>query len=148
MRYYCALWLAASLILLTAFLTACGGAPKGEAVLPKDGVFSFDARKIGTGDVKFYGYDAGGKRVTFFIARAPSGEIRTAFDACVTCYPYKMGYKAGKDCVVCAYCNTVFKLDELGTGKGNCIPIAIPHRLEDDTLTISLKDIEAGARWF
>jgi uncharacterized membrane protein len=137
-----------SVIICMSCLTACSGAPKGEAVLPKDGVFSFDARNFAAGEVKFYRYEAGGKRVTFFIARAPSGEIRTAFDACVTCYPYRMGYKAKEGCVVCANCDTVFKLDELGTGKGNCIPIAIPHRLEGDTLTISLKDIEVGAKWF
>lgn len=148
MKFFYAFAIAASVICTSVFLTACGGTPKGEAVHPDNGVFSFDARRIGAGDVKFYGYDSGGKHITFFIARAPSGELRTAFDACVTCYPYRMGYKAKEGCVVCAYCNTVFKLDELGVGKGNCIPISIPHRLEGDTLTISQKDIEAGARWF
>jgi uncharacterized membrane protein len=148
MKYLYASAMIAVILCMTSFLTACGGAPKGEAVLPKDGVFSFNAREIGAGDVRFYRYDGGRKRVTFFIARTPSGEIRTAFDACVTCYPYKMGYKVGNGCVVCVYCNTAFKLDELGTGKGNCIPIAIPHHIEGDTLTINQKDIEAGERWF
>lgn len=148
MRYLHASAVTASLICIMAFLTACGGTPRGEPASPRDGVFSFDARKIAAGEVRFYGYDAAGKHITFFVARAPSGEIRTAFDACITCYPNKMGYRAKDGCVVCAYCNTEFKLDELGTGKGNCMPISVPHRLEGDTLIISQKDIEAGARWF
>lgn len=136
-----------ALALFTA--ASCSGGPSGEeAVLPRDGVFRIDASRIGRGDVRFYRYKASGKDVVFMVARTREGEIKTAFDACITCYPHGKGYRCEKGRVVCVYCGTAFDLEELGVGKGNCVPIAIEHTMDGDTVLIGQSLIETGAKWF
>lgn len=143
---------AAALLLaaiLAAVLAGCGpGQAKGTAVAPHDGVFRLDVSGIKGGEVRFFNYATGGKSVVFFVARTQGGEIRTAFDACITCYPHKMGYRLEAGSVVCVKCGTAFGLDELGRGKGNCVPIAIEHRLDGDGIVIDEAVIISGARWF
>lgn len=136
---------------LVSMLAVCGcgeDTNRSDAIMPKDGVFVIDARGIRSGEVKFFHYDTGAKTVVFLVAKTKGGEIKTAFDACVTCYPYKKGYVCKDGRVVCIQCGTAFELGELGIGKGNCIPIKIDHRLESGRVLIDRKVIEAGARWF
>ncbi len=33
-------------------------------------------------------------------------------------------------------------------GLGNCVPIALPHTAQGDSVFIKLSDIEGGYRWF
>ena len=133
---------------LSLLITACGEKSKGEPVTPSGDVFTFDLRKIGKNEVKFFYYVYKDRAIKFLVARSESGEVKTAFDACITCYPHKMGYRQEKDCVVCIFCNTAFRIGVLDQGVGNCVPIKIPHSIEGDTLRISLKEIEEGYKWF
>jgi len=93
-------------------------------------------------------YDHDGKQVVFMVAKTRSGDIKTAFDACITCYPHRQGYRADPGCVVCRYCGTSFQIDDLDKGIGNCIPIAVPHDISGQNVIIRQSDIEAGSRWF
>jgi uncharacterized membrane protein len=138
---------AAAALALLGF-AACAQKPKGEQVTAKDGIIHIDARNIGKGEVRFFRFHAGNKDVMFFAARSGSGDIKTAFDACITCFPHRMGYRQEGDCLVCIYCNTPFHLKELDKGKGNCVPIRIKHRLEGDSILIDQKEVEAGSVWF
>lgn len=141
------LWLLVAALMATA--PACSKhRPKGEPVVPEGGVFRLDASTIGPGEVRFYRYATGGRDVVFFVARSPKGEVKTAFDACITCYTHGRGYRQEEDCVVCTFCDTPFRIEELDQGKGNCVPIKVAHTLEGDTAVIKLSDIEAGAAWF
>ncbi len=124
------------------------GKVKGTTVTPDDGLFRIDASGISPEEVRFFNYAADGKSVVFFLARTRDGDIRTAFDACITCYPYKRGYRCEEGRVVCVQCNTAFGLDELSRGKGNCVPIAIEHTLDGETVVIDKSIIISGARWF
>ena len=96
----------------------------------------------------FFRYAAGGKEVVFLVAKDKNGDIKTAFDACITCYRHKQGYTQDADCVVCTYCGTTFDIEKLDKGLGNCVPIRIKHQLEGDTVTITQAEIEAGEKWF
>ena len=145
-RAVAALILAALLAIFN--VQACSLKPKGERVSARDGVVSIDGKQVGSGAVRVFRYPAAGKEVVFFVARSRSGEIRTAFDACVTCFPNHMGYRQEGDCLVCIFCNTSFRMDELDKGKGNCVPIKINNRLEGDRVLIDQKDLEAGSAWF
>jgi len=138
----------ASAFLLMAAMPACSGKPKGEPIAPKDGVFSIDAKSIGAGDVRFFSYSSGGKDIVFFVARSDTGVIKAAFDACVTCYPNKKGYRQEGDSVVCIFCGNRFRLEELNKGIGNCIPIALNFRLTGDTVLIDQTEVMAGSSWF
>jgi len=135
-------------VILFVFAPACGQRPKGEPLAPIDGVFTVDANGIKNGTAKFFSYNKGGKDVVFFVARSRSGNIKTAFDACITCYPHRKGYRQEADRVVCIYCGTAFEIEDLDEGKGNCIPIKISHRLAGDKVVISQEEINRGVAWF
>ncbi|MBI5696649.1 MAG: DUF2318 domain-containing protein [Nitrospirae bacterium] len=137
------------LVIVLALFPACAAKKdKGEPVIPENGVFRIDASGIGKGEVRFFRYETVGKGVVFFVARSPQGDIKTAFDACITCYPHKKGYRQEEDCVVCIFCDTPFRIEELEQGKGNCVPIRIEHTLDGNAVVIERPAIEAGAAWF
>jgi len=137
-------------LLASAAFTGCNaGPPKGTPVSAKDGLVRIDASQIKPGEVRFYRYEPkGGGLAVFMLARTDSGDIKAAFDACITCYPHRMGYRSEDDCVVCVYCGTRFRLDELGTGKGNCIPVELKFEQDGDAVFISEADLIAGSRYF
>lgn len=145
---------AAYIITLTALaaafaITGCGpDLDRYEPLAPAGGEFIIDASSIRPGEVRFYRYAYSGTEVRFLAARTASSEIRTAFDACVSCYTYYKGYVCTDGSVVCVQCDTTFELDELGVGKGNCLPVKLSHRLEGDKLIIALSDVESGAYLF
>ncbi len=137
-------------ILAVVSLTAssCGGKAKGELIAPNGGVFTIDASDIGKGEVRFFRREAGGKPVVFMVARDEYGDIKTAFDACITCYPHKQGYRVQEDSVVCIYCGNTFRIESLDKGIGNCMPIKIEHTMDGVKVIIRQQDIDAGAKWF
>ena len=136
------------LALILVSLFACERKPRGVELAPREGKFIINTAGFEKGTVRFYSHHFGGKDIVFLVARSEDGGFKTAFDACITCYPHRMGYRAEKGCVVCIYCNTAFRIDSLDTGVGNCVPIKIPSRVEGNNLIISQGDVEAGAEWF
>ena len=140
--------LAGALLVAALSVSACGREPKGEPVTPKDGVFAIDEHGVAPGQVRFYRYDTGGKSIVFFVARGSGGGIRTAFDACRSCYPKKLGYRAGDGSVTCVACGMVFKLDELEKGEGGCVPVSLPSNVSGGRVVIEQKDVESGAPFF
>lgn len=104
------------LLSLAASLASCGGKTKGELVNPGGGVFTIDTAGIKKGDVRFFRREAGGKTVVFMVARDDFGEIKTAFDACITCYPHKQGYRHADGSVACIYCGNTFPDRQPGQG--------------------------------
>ncbi len=135
-----------SLVLVSLF--ACGKKSRGEEIAPRDGKFIINTASIEKGNVRFFSHHYGDKDIVFLVARSEDGEFKTAFDACITCYPHHMGYRTENGCVVCRYCNTAFSIENLDTGIGNCVPIKIPSKAEGGNLVISQSDVEAGAEWF
>lgn len=135
-----------SLILVSTF--ACGKKPRGEELVPRDGKFIIGTTGFYKGEVRFFSHHYKDKDIVFLVARSEDGGFKTAFDACITCYPHHMGYRSEKGCVVCIYCDTAFKIDSLDTGVGNCVPIKIPNKVEGETIVLTQSDVEAGAEWF
>lgn len=96
---------------------------------------------------RYFTYRKNGKNVTFFVLK--TGEnIRSYFDACMTCYPKKRGYRHDGGSVVCRACNQRFSVYMLEKGVGGCYPIKIPGKTVAGKYRIPLADIEAGVRWF
>jgi len=140
------------LVLLITVSLAAGcdtGPPKGTPVAAADGQVRIDVSGIAPGDTEFFRYEsAEGGVAVFLVARTPGGELKAAFDACITCYPHEKGYRAEENCVVCVYCDTRFSLDELGTGRGNCIPVALGFVREGEYVVIAEADLAAGGKYF
>ena len=128
--------------------SACSMREKAEPVVPSGDSVVIDGASIRPGEAKFFEYKFRGKEIRFIVGRTGTGAFVTAFDACATCYVYKKGYRAEPGCVVCNECGSRFRLSEMEKGLGNCVPIALPHTAQGDTVSIKLSDIQGGYRWF
>ncbi|MDD2736407.1 MAG: DUF2318 domain-containing protein [Desulfuromonadaceae bacterium] len=131
---------------VTVFAFSLG---KYEKVKVSGGVAMIPAAKLADGKAHFYKFEDGGKEITFFAAKAADGSIKTAFDACDSCYKSKKGYEQQGDKMNCKNCNQKFAINRLGpNATGGCNPGYLPHQLNGDTVTISVNDLKGGARYF
>jgi len=122
---------------------------KYEKVKISGGVATIPASKLADGKAHFYKFEDGGKEITFFAAKAADGSIKTAFDACDSCYKSKKGYEQQGDKMNCKNCNQKFAIDRLGpNATGGCNPGYLPHQQSGSNITISVNDLKGGARYF
>ena len=122
---------------------------KYEKVKVIDGVATIPVEKLADGKAHFYKFEDGGKEITFFAAKAADGSVKTAFDACDSCYKSKKGYEQQGDKMNCKNCNQKFAINRLGpNATGGCNPGYLPHQQRGNFITISVTDLKGGARYF
>ena len=122
---------------------------KYEKVKISGGVATIPVSKLADGKAHFYKFEDGGKEITFFAAKAADGSIKTAFDACDSCFKSKKGYEQQGDKMNCKNCNQKFAIDRLGpNATGGCNPGYLPHQQSGSNITISVNDLKGGARYF
>jgi uncharacterized membrane protein len=122
---------------------------KYEKVKVSNGVVTIPVGKLADGKAHFYKFEDGGKEITFFAAKAADGSIKTAFDACDSCYKSKKGYEQQGDKMNCKNCNQKFAINRLGpNATGGCNPGYLPHQQSGTAITISVSDLKGGARYF
>jgi uncharacterized membrane protein len=122
---------------------------KYDKVKVTNGVATIPVDKLADGKAHFYKFEDGGKEITFFAAKAADGTVKTAFDACDSCYKSKKGYEQQGDKMNCKNCNQKFAINRLGpNATGGCNPGYLPHQLNGNTITISVNDLKGGARYF
>jgi uncharacterized membrane protein len=75
--------------------------------------------------------------------------LRTAFDACDSCYKSKKGYEQQGDKMNCKNCNQKFAINRLGpNATGGCNPGYLPHQQNGNFISIAVNDLKDGARYF
>ena len=81
-----------------------------------------------TQTASFYPVNVDGTEMEVLAIRTESGEIRTAFNTCQTCYDSGKGYYAAEgEELVCQNCGFRFSAEEVGLeGRGGCNPWSIP----------------------
>ncbi len=122
---------------------------KYEKVKISGGVATIPVSKLADGKAHFYKFESAGKEITFFAAKAADGSVKTAFDACDSCYKSKKGYEQQGDKMNCKNCNQKFAIDRLGPNvTGGCNPGYLPHQQSGSNITISVNDLKGGARYF
>jgi len=105
--------------------------------------------EVGTGQAKFYQYQAANqKTVRFFVIRSSDGVYRAAADACDVCYREKMGYHQQGDDMVCNKCRKHFPSAYVNEVNGGCNPDGIPRTIQGDKLLIAASELEARAELF
>ena len=67
-------------------------APEHHLVSAQDGRIEIVLDEVNDGRTHFYTYKHQGKNVNFFIRTDGEGTIRAHFDACYSCFKYKLGY--------------------------------------------------------
>ena len=85
---------------------------------------------------QFYSYRTKGTLVNFFIIRMQD-RVLSFLDACLTCYPRKLGYASHEGFVVCRACDTHYSIYKLEKGIGGCFPIRIEGIREGDSYRIA-----------
>jgi len=96
---------------------------------------------------QFYSFRTQGKNVDFFVLRMQD-RVLSFLDACLTCYPRKLGYESKDGFVVCRACTTSYSVYKLEKGIGGCYPIRIAGRLEKGNYLIPLATLERHAGKF
>jgi len=90
---------------------------------------------------QFYSYRAKGKDVNFFVLRMQD-RVLSFLDACLTCYPRKLGYESKEGYVVCRACSTTYSVYKLEKGIGGCYPIRLEGRQEGGSYFIARSTLE------
>ena len=122
---------------------------KYDKVKAENGVVTLQVAKLSDGKAHFYKFEESGKEIAFFAVKAPDGSIRTAFDACDSCYRSKKGYEQQGDKMNCNNCNQKFAINRLGpNATGGCNPGYLPNQLKGTTISIKASDLKDGARYF
>ena len=98
---------------------------------------------------RFYEYRTeSGKTVRFFAVKSSDGVYRAALDACDVCFAAKKGYSQEGEDMVCNNCGMHFPSAKVNEVKGGCNPVGLERKVNGDRLSLSAKELEAGASYF
>ena len=138
------LWLAISV------LAGCEGqAPEHPIVVPRGDRVSIPLAAVNDGGVHFFTFKHEGKNVNFFVRTDGSGKLQAHFDACYSCFKYKLGYVHEGDQVVCIACRIGYDLaDVVWDYIGACAPINLKSRIAGQYMVIKRTWLEKGERFF
>ena len=101
------------------------------------------------GRVRFYRRaSAGGGETRFFAVRTPDGVVRTALDACESCYRARRGFRQSGDHVLCKSCNRAIPIQLVGSVRTGCNPIPLDHVISGDRITFRASALDAGGKYF
>ena len=104
---------------------------------------------VNNGDVHFFTYKHSGKNINFFVRTDGAGNLQAHFDACYSCFKYKLGYVRERNQVVCIACRIGYNLDDVVWDYvGACAPINLKSRIVGDHLEIKRSRLEKGKRFF
>ena len=105
--------------------------------------------EVSDGNAHFYTYRKSGKRINFFVRTDLDGRVASYFDACLTCYSHKKGYRQEEAELICNECGMKFGLfDVKWEEKDGCNPIYLKNTIENSNLVIDTAVIEKGAKLF
>ena len=113
-------------------------AEEGKVVISQD--------TINDGALHRYAYSAsGGIEVRFLIIHKGSNIYGIGLDACDICGT--AGYYQRKDDVICANCDVIISTPTIGF-PGGCNPIPLEYEKNDDTVTITVEQLEKASKVF
>jgi uncharacterized membrane protein len=135
---------------LMTFFYGCSGLPKEhQKIIATDNEIKIPMNEINDGKVHFFTYRKSGKRINFFVRTDSKGDLSAYFDACLTCYKHKKGYRTEGTDLTCNECSMNFRLaDAKWDNTKGCSPILIKSVIEKGHLIIVTDNIEKGGRLF
>lgn len=134
---------------LTASVGCRRSPPQYERVQSAGPVVLISLATLSDRDAHFYTYRAGNKIVNFFARTDADGVPRCHFDACYSCFKYRLGYvQQGRE-VICRACRIGYDLAiPVWDYVGPCVPITLHSRIEPPYLAIPAESLDKGARFF
>jgi len=119
------------------------------APLSSDGTLAtFPEGLFEDGQARHFEHSDGSLTIRYFILKSSDGVIRAAFDACDVCWPAGKGYFQDGDHMVCRNCGRKFASILVNEVKGGCNPAPLNRTLQDGNVTIQIKDILDGKKYF
>jgi len=141
-----------AILLLWALLLQPGcsrQAPEYRIVSAEGDWVNISLQAVNDGSVHFFTYKWEGRNINFFIRTDGSGRLRAHFDACYSCFKYKLGYVRRDKRVVCIACQIGYDLDDdLWEYVGACAPINLSSRAGAEHLSIRRAWLEKGKKFF
>ena len=138
------------LCLVLPMLAACERqAPEYPIVVPAADRVNIRLAAVDNGAVHFFTYKHGGKNINFFVRTDGTGKLQAHFDACYSCFKYKLGYVREGNQVVCIACRIGYNLDDVVWDYvGACAPINLKSGIAGNHLVIEQSRLEKGKRFF
>ena len=113
------------------------------------GLVRIESQDIQPQQVRFFRFlNTGNQEVKFFVGRDLRGHVQVAFDANETCAKSKRGYRHDGEWVVCNKCDKAFRLTEVNSSGGGCMPVPLPFREQGTAILVAEADILRGWRLF
>jgi uncharacterized membrane protein len=140
-------WAIMCLLCLTTSAASCSHQPKYAAPPIQGGNIVIRTATLPLEIPQFYTYPAGGKEVNFFVIRMHD-RVLAFLDACITCYPRKLGYRHEEGSVICRACDTRYSIYKLEKGIGGCFPIKLDGRTENGHYFIPVAALDRMANKF
>jgi uncharacterized membrane protein len=135
-----------SLLMLAAF-SSCTRQPVYPKPPKRGPEVVIDARGIQPEIPTFFSYKCRDKRITFFVLKIED-RVPSFLDACMSCYPKKLGYKFTDRRLTCRACGMEYSVFQIEKGLENCFPIRIEGRLQNGEYRISRSALEIAADRF
>jgi uncharacterized membrane protein len=115
----------------------------------RGGEVSYATNQFEDRKAQFFEYTAeGGLKIRYFVLKSSDGIIRSAFDACDSCWRAGKGYYQEGDEMVCRNCRQRFPSVKVMEVKGGCNPVPLPNQARGAEVVIRLADILAGRPFF
>ena len=124
-------------------------APEYRVIVPDGNRVNIRLATVNNGGVHFFTYKLGRKNINFFVRSDGTGKLQTHFDACYSCFKYKLGYVREGNQVVCIACRIGYNLDDvIWDYVGACAPINLSSRIAGNHLVIKRSLLEKGQKFF
>ncbi len=124
-------------------------APEYEFVVPDGDRVAIRISGVEDSGVHFYTYRHNEKNINFFVRTDGAGKLHTHYDACYSCFKYKLGFHVEGDHIRCIACNLKYRLsDEFWDYIGACAPIPLSSNVENGFIEIKLGDVQKGEKLF
>jgi uncharacterized membrane protein len=133
--------------LVFPFLVSCARQPVYPAPLLKGTEVAVDVKTLRPERPVFFTYRYHGKNINFFVLKIHE-EVLSFLDACMSCYPEKLGYRVDDAAITCKECNVRYSLPNIVKGFGSCLPIRIEGHLQDGEYHIPVSQLEGVADKF
>ena len=124
-------------------------APEHSIVVPEDDIVKIPLKLVNDGKVHFFTYKYEGKNINFLVRTDGKGKLHTHYDACYSCFKYKMGYRVEGPDILCIACGLKYSLaEEAWDFIGPCAPINMSSTIKGNFLEIKVATLQKGAKLF
>jgi len=106
-----------------------------------------DSAALQEGIPRFFSYSYQGRYINFFVVKTED-RILSFLDACLKCYPKKLGFRHEGASVFCRACNEHYPVSEIEKGFGSCYPVKIEGKTEGGKYVLKAAKLETNGEKF